>query len=191
MLSRASKVVSAATAVLVLALATPAAAQHAQVRNGFWIGGGLGYGAANLGCDGCDSDSESSLTGHIRLGGTLSEKVLLGAESNAWVKEVAGVDNTVGNLSAAIYFYPAPAGGLFLKGGLGLAYYSASEGNLSVSKSGLGLMAGLGYDVRVGRNISITPVGTVRYGNLGEIEELGVDGVDFTVIELGVGVTFH
>ena len=191
MLSRASKLVSAASAVLVLALATPAAAQHAQVRNGFWIGFGLGYGSADLGCDGCDSDSESGLTGHLRLGGTLSDKLLLGAESNAWVKEVGGVDNTVGNLTAALYFYPAPAGGFFLKGGVGLGYYSASEGNLSVSKTGLGLMAGLGYDARVGRNISITPMGTVRYGNLGEIEEFGLDGVDFTVIELGVGVTFH
>ena len=192
MSSRFSTSLAATLLLTGLVVGTPAAAQNPQVRDGFWIGFGLGYGSANGSCDGCgSSDSESGLTGHLKLGGTLSPKVLLGAESDVWMKEINGATNTVGNFSGTVYFYPSPAGGFFLKGGAGLAYYSVSEGNVSVSKAGLGLMGGAGYDVRVGRNISITPMATFRYAGVGDIEELGVVGASFTVLDLGVGVTFH
>ena len=52
-------------------------------------------------------------SGLFRLGGTLSEQVLLGVESNGWFKSMEGVDNTVGNLSAAIYVYPSRKTGVY------------------------------------------------------------------------------
>ena len=55
--------------------------QHPQVRKGFWIGFGIGYGPAQVSCDGCGSSSrEGSFTGHVRLGGTLRPNLLLGAD---------------------------------------------------------------------------------------------------------------
>jgi len=67
----------------IMLLAAPAAwAGHPQERKGFWIGFGGGYGSADIHCDGCDGDRQGSFTGSFKLGGTLSDKVLLGVESN-------------------------------------------------------------------------------------------------------------
>jgi len=95
------------------AWSTFARAQHPQTREGFWIGFGFGYGSADLKSPTLDSlgatGREAGATGFVKLGGTLSKSVLLGGEVNAWVKSEGGVTFTVGNVSAAAYFYPAPS----------------------------------------------------------------------------------
>ncbi len=95
------------------AWSTFARAQHPQTREGFWIGFGFGYGSADLKSPTLDSlgatGREAGATGFVKLGGTLSKSVLLGGEVNAWVKSEGGVTFTVGNVSAAAYFFPAPS----------------------------------------------------------------------------------
>jgi hypothetical protein len=82
----------------IMLLASPAAwAGHPQGRKGFWIGFGGGYGSADIHCDGCDGDRQGSFTGSFKLGGTLSDKVLLGVESNGWFKEEEGVTPASGS----------------------------------------------------------------------------------------------
>jgi hypothetical protein len=172
------------TALAVVALAPVAAAQgHPQSRDGFWIGFGLGYGSLSYSCSGC-SGSEGALSGYLKLGGTLSPKILIGGETNGWVKSENGTTVSAGNASAALYFYPAPASGLFLRGGIGVATLSATNGGTTGSQSGFGLTFGLGYDVRVGTNMSITPVANYNWGNLGS-------GVKQNVFQLAVGLTWH
>ncbi len=163
------------------------------MHQGFWIGGGLGYGSVDQSCDGCgNSASEGGLSGLLRLGGTLSEQVLLGVESNGWVKSTGGVDNTVGNLSAAIYVYPSRKTGMFLKGGVGVAGYEATAGSDKLEGYGLGLMGGAGYDIPIGRHTAITPMATVTYGDLGD---LSLNGQAFpikakqTLLQFAVSIT--
>ena len=171
-------------AALALALATAASAQgRPQTRQGFWIGFGLGWGSLSYSCTGC-SGSEGALSGYLKLGGTLGPKLLIGGETNGWTKNESGVTITAGNLSGTVYFYPAPASGFFLRGGLGFASLRASSGGISGSESGFGATFGLGYDVRVGTNLSITPVANYNWGDLGS-------GVKQHIIQLAVGVTFH
>jgi hypothetical protein len=118
------------------------------------------------------------------MGGTLRPNLLLGGELEGWSKEIGGVDLTVGHLSGVVYWYPRPASGLFLKGGAGLALYSVDAGPLGEEDdSGLGLHAGVGYDFRVGRNLSLTPAAGVFWGDFG--------GGDANVLHLGVAVTGH
>ena len=72
--------------LLVAASPTAASAQYPQVREGFWIGFGFGYGSLGLSdCEECDR--EGGLSGFLKLGGTLSDKWLLGFESNSWIDE--------------------------------------------------------------------------------------------------------
>ena len=124
-------------ALLAILFATTATAQQAQTRQGFWIGGGLGYGS--LGCDGCYRVGAPS--GYLKLGGTLRQNILLGVETNGWTKSEFGQTLTMGNMSGAAYWYPMPANGLFVKGGLG---YSILDDGFA-NESGFGLLAGLGW----------------------------------------------
>ncbi len=169
-------------AVLALALTPAAPAQgHPQTRQGFWIGFGLGYGSLGFSCTGCSTSREGALSGYLKLGGTLSPKLLLGGETNGWTKNDAGTTVNAGNASAVLYFYPNPAGGLFLRGGIGWAWLDLGGFG---SETGAGAVFGVGDDIRVGTNTSITPVLNFNFGKLAN---------DFSqnVIQLGVGVTFH
>jgi hypothetical protein len=167
-----------------LSLATPAAAQHAQTRQGFWGGVGAGWGSMGLSCDGCDGlDRTGSYTGYLALGGTIRPNVLVGAEFNGWTKSEDGATVRLANASAAAYWYPMVQSGLFLKAGAGYSRLSADDGIVSVSDDGFGVLAGMGYDVRVARTTSITPVFNYFRG--------GFEGGSADVFQLGLGVTFH
>ncbi|MDQ3223303.1 MAG: hypothetical protein M3Q75_07530 [Gemmatimonadota bacterium] len=163
------------SAILAVLLAGSASAQQAQTRQGFWISGGLGYGS--LGCDGCDRVGAPS--GYLKLGGTLRENILLGVETNGWTKSELGARLTMGNVSGAVYWYPMTTNGLFVKAGAG---YSVLDDSFS-STSGFGLLGGVGYDVRVSRNLSVTPVANWFRGSF--------DGGSANVLQIGMGVTSH
>ena len=182
---RTRSIITGALTVVALGLAaSPAAAQHAQTRQGFWAGVGMGWGSFGLGCDGCvDLDRTGSYSGYFKLGGTLRQNLLLGAEFNGWHKSENGASVEFGNASAAAYWYPMIQSGLFLKGGLGYSRLSADAGAGSASDGGWGVLAGLGYDLRVGANTSLTPVMNYFRG--------GFDGGSADVVQLGLGVTFH
>lgn len=173
-------------------------AQHPQVREGFWAGFGLGYGTLGLSCDGCDGDirREGGTTLHFRLGGTLSKKLLLGFESDAFVtvgRETLDVMAAT-NMSAVLYFYPFPTNGFFVRGGLGPTWYHEDQFAVAASATGFGLVIGVGYDIRVARNLSITPVGTLRFGGGGDLDfgEFGtINGIQHSVASLELGLTYH
>lgn len=167
-------------------------AQRPQTREGFWISFGFGGGSAGISCDFCgNADRESGATGHIRLGGTVSPKLLVGGEVNAWTKEEGGETVTLGNVSAVAYYYPAPAGGFFLKGGLGFSTIELEDSTgSSATGTGVGLVLGGGYDIRLARKFSLTPQINWFFGSIGEIE--GVDvGWKQNVFEFALGFTFH
>jgi hypothetical protein len=175
-----------ATSVVALILAATAprsasAQDVARTRDGFWLNAGMGYGS--LGCQDCSS-REGSWIGGLALGGSLSQKVLLGAGFNGWTKSESGATLTVGTLTALIRYYPSATGGFFLTGGLGLGSIRAElSGFGSDSETGVGALVGLGYDVRVGPNVSLTP-----YWNG---FAMASSNTDANVGQIGLGVTVH
>lgn len=177
-------VACAVVAAIAIAAQDTHAQMNTQAREGFFIGVGLGGGS--FGCSGC-TERQSGITGQLKLGGTLNSQVLLGVESNAWTKEEQGARFTHANVSAMAQVYPAATSGFFLRGGVGVSTLevSASSGGSSFSarESGLGLTAGLGYDLRVGSNFSISPYGTFGWGNH--------EDESANTFHLGVGVTWH
>lgn len=160
-----------ATLVLLgsLLLSTSLSAQDRPVQEhrGLWGGFGIG-GGVNL-SDTFEDGSIWGVSGYGRIGGTLNQRVLLAGESSGWLGSRDGVDYTRGNLSLIMLFYPSPRGGLFLKGGVGVGYVTTSisssttidgvfyTSSVSQSKGGFGATAGLGFDVRLGRNIYLVP----------------------------------
>jgi hypothetical protein len=130
-------------------------ADNRQLRRGFWFSGGLGYGS--LGCEDCGS-REGGLSGGLQLGGSLSQKVLLGGATSGWTKDEGGATLTVGTVVALVRFYPSSTGGFFLLGGLGLGtVYAKVDGFGDATETGAGALLGLGYDARIGQNVSLTP----------------------------------
>ena len=168
-------------------------AQHPQVRKGFWIGFGIGYGSLHATCDNCSDSTVGSVSGRLRLGGTLRPNLLLGGDIVGWSKDEGTLTDYAGGTSAAVYWYPMETGGFFLKGGAGFSYFSESGGGVASSGTGFGFIVGAGYDVRVGRNISITPVGNFLWGSVGDINTpFGTAfGWKQTLLDVGLDVTFH
>lgn len=179
---------------------TALAADRPQTRKGFWVGLGVGYGSADVSCDDCESgDREGSGAGFLKLGGTLNERVLLGGEVNLWTKEQEGLTVNLYNVSATVTFYPKPSGGFFIKGGAGLSFVDTElrEGNTVISVdlgSGFGALAGAGYDIRVARNISLTPAFNFYYGRPGNLKfgsETIATNWKQNVFDVSLGITFH
>lgn len=164
-------------------LAPPLAAQEAntQTRQGFWFNAGLGGGS--LGCDECDTRT-NGISGQIALGGTINERLLLGVSSNGWSKSEDGATLTMGSLTAAAHFYPSATGGFYLTGGLGVASLDLGvSGFGSASSTGIAALLGLGYDFRIGKNVSLSPFWNGIGGNF--------DEGDANFGQIGVGFTWH
>ena len=178
--------------LIVCGAGVAAAQQRAITREGFWAAIGIGYGHNSLTSSNgtfADSAQGGSVTAYIKLGGTLSPSVRLGGEVNLWVKDVGGLTQSVGNFSGALYFYPAPTSGFFVKGGVGLASYQVSQGNTSSTASGVGLLGGIGYDIHLGGKVSLTPVANFYWGHDGDLSP--ISGIQHKIFDFALGVQYN
>jgi len=144
-----------------LVAGTVAAQAPADIHEhrGFWIGFGLG-GGVNL-SEGLDGERLGGGDGYLRIGGTESQRVLLGFAGIFWGRDENGTSIARGNSSFAMLFYRSGRGGGFIKRGLGWSNIArvTKSGNstTTTTKSGFGLTLGTGWDVRLGHNLYLTP----------------------------------
>ena len=181
------------SAVALLACAAPTG--HAQSRHrhdGFWIGFGFGGGvntAANV-----EEGKRGGGAAFVRLGGTLSQRWLLGGELSIWGRQEDTVlgDNTVSltrsNATLTVLFFPSNNGGFFLKGGLGGANVELQSGGLKISEQGMGTTLGIGYDVKLGRNLYLVPNFDLLIQTFATAGDLTTTN---TLVLLTVGVMWH
>lgn len=156
--------------------AAPRSDDETPLREGVWFSIGFGYGT--LGCQDCD-ERDSGLSGGLAVGGTLNQHVLIGVGTTGFARSYDGELLTAGTLDGRIRVYPSRRSGFFLNGGIGLGSLSyAGE-----SEFGLGVMLGVGWDIRVGRNVSVTP-----FWNGSAMQNSTVDA---NFGQLGVGITIH
>jgi hypothetical protein len=90
---------------------------------------------------------------------------------------------SVGTLDARVRFYPQATGGFFLTGGIGVGSASLGVSGYTDTQTGVGMLLGLGYDVRVARNTSITP-----YWNGFAMRNSNINA---NVGQIGLAVTLH
>lgn len=164
-------------------------------RQGLWFGLGLAAGSVGFECNGCPSDRTSGGSGYIRLGGTLGAHWLLGAEINGWAKSESGLDMALANVALVASWYPSRTGGFFLKLGLGGLAYQEDDGSDKTETAGGSAIVGIGYDIPIGRTVSLTPFlnsiasssSTVKYAGT---EIPGVE-INPNLVQFGLALSFH
>jgi len=160
-------------------------------REGFWAAVGIGGGSESFDAnDGLGwSDDKGGVVGYIKLGGAVSQSLMLGGELNGWAARYQrlGYDRSLGSLMFIAQWYPARRSDFWLRGGAGWARDNLSiygtTGDINSHENGTALALGFGYDFRVARNVSITP-------SL-DLQGQRYDSHDERLLSIGVGVTFH
>lgn len=161
-----------------------APAPRRKLREGFWLNIGSGYGA--LSCPHCSGDPESpaGYSGGLSFGGTINPHLLLGIGTTSWYRSENGISLIAGTMDARIRIYPSSTRGFFLTGGIGVGTVGSDLAQLgSDSQFGGGGVVGLGWDMRVSKNMSVTPF----WNGFG----VATYAADASVSQIGLGLTFH
>ncbi len=167
--------------------------QPTGIRHGLYGSLGLGDGMEQykFGNDKYTSSiGKPALT--LRVGGTPSQQIRLGAEFFGWSNPINdGVTNSE-NFGAALMsaqFFPAPQSGFYLKAGAGFATSGVSYTNgSSTNETGFAFALGTGYEYQVSRSVSVGP--TVDWYQ-GSFTKRGDATLTERVINLGLQVSFQ
>ncbi|UCF40303.1 MAG: hypothetical protein JSW43_11285 [Gemmatimonadota bacterium] len=144
--------------IALLAGAVPVSAQEEPAREGFWVSLGVGGGwnlARNI-----SDETKPGVAGYVRLGWTVDPDILLGGEAIFWGRQQTSQLFTRGDVALTGLYYPVGRRGLFLKLSLGVAFldfFPTSDSTLVTTERGFGSNIALGYDLRIGRSVSLTP----------------------------------
>jgi hypothetical protein len=151
-------------------------------RDGKWFSVGLGVGTL-----GCFSDCFGRIyggSGGLTFGTTLNEHWLMGVGTSGFVRSSFGETITAGTVDLRFRAYPVLTQGFFITfgGGLGTLSYDSyfGEEERHIGASALG---GVGWDLRVGRNVSLTPFYNWAF--------LGNTNGNLNYEQLGLAVTIH
>ena len=187
------------TAAALLLVASSALAQGAPAaRQGFTVSFGLGAGSAAFSYEGSTSDRISGPSGYLRLGGAITPSLILAGETHGWSHTEGSVTSRVGYLMAVAQWYPQASGGFHVEGGLGAGLLSEKDTDATLGYElqsvGVAAQLGLGYDVRMSRNFSLTPY--VNFLGMGggepKLDGTGLGGsLSANVVQFGLGFSWH
>lgn len=176
-------------------------------REGFWARLESGYGALA----GKFPEGPRGRKGFFALGFSggvsVDPHVRLGLQLNGWLIEPFDPGDPTKGVAVSTYLlvvhvYPWKTRGFFVKGGAGRAVYTNnhakyqpippfSSGVVDVSQfggSGWATAVGIGYDLPVFSDFSVTPVLNYSRGSIDDPENRGQR---FNVLEVGVGITYR
>lgn len=178
----------------------------AQPRTRLWVESGVGTGTARIGCTGCtDVTTAYGTSSFLRLGGTVSRRVLMGLEVFAFNDETVVLPTQTGEavdaenaaISAVVLWYPGSSA-VFLRGGLGLARgtftVTPPSGPRTVTTNqGSALSFGIGLDVPLLSWFAVTANLASYVSAIGDVRLPGgvVDDVIATVYHASIGLTIR
>lgn len=164
---------------------------HESGRRGFWAGLGAGAGGEAFDLrDGAGYSSELyKPTISLRAGGTPSRYLRLGGEILGWIDDQGNSTESLTSLLFIAQVYPAPATGLYLKGGLGLGRNEVDfHDGFGVGDTGFAGLLGAGWELRVGRRFYLNPaIDLVQHRYTGR----GGDRYRERIVNFGMGVLFQ
>jgi hypothetical protein len=147
------------------------AGQDRPDRRGIEMSLGVGVGSLGTSCDSCRGGGAARQSGaavHVWVGAPVGPDLLLGLDIVHWStpQRDTGVALSVFTVSAD--YYPLTRSRWFVSGGLGVSSYAITP---SLPSIGLGLSIGTGFDIRVARNFSLTPLGQLLWGTPRDVKD--------------------
>ncbi len=120
-------------------------------RHGLWGSVGVGRASAGLQCGACVREKTRAYAVHGTIGIRLSPRFLVGAETFGWLDVMGGgVDRVARGTYLVARSYPFAGSGIFLHGGLGVASFHTTDGEVAFSTRSPSLSLSAGYDWRLG-----------------------------------------
>jgi hypothetical protein len=184
----------------------PAGAQRTDRphRSGLWGEIGAGPGRIRIGCSGCtDVVAASAPASYLRIGGTVSDHVVIGLEVFSLLDRAFGFSSGDTTTTAAtatativVLWFPTRRG-FFVKGGAGLAggqfTIPGTAGADTSTGGGIGMTFGFGWDFALSRRFAITTNFAAYVTAVGDVVLPGqrVDDVIATMYQAGIGFTFR
>lgn len=199
------RLILAAVALVILGSGGAAAQRRSRPhRSGLWGELSSGTGHVRIACSGCnDVVTANGATSFVRIGGTVSDHVVIGFEAFSLLDRGLGFfsqDTTTAETATAaivVLWFPGRHG-LFFKGGAGAAggQFILPSGPTEADTSngaGIGLTFGLGWDWSISRKFAITANAATFVVGLGDIvlPTRRVDDVIATMYQASIGVTFR
>lgn len=169
-------------------------------REGFWFQGGLGAGGLKVSCDilgavECPDKTEAGGIARIALGGRLSPAIHLGGSLDLWAKSEGEITVSYGSTSLLVMVYPVRTSGFWLNFGTGYSLYTEDAPGAQFEVESISFVSGLGYDIRVGPMLSLTPFldGVVSAPGKIKLNGVKLPDSDATPMMLGGGlaITVH
>jgi hypothetical protein len=163
-------------------------------REGQWLAVGLGGGVDQVSCAVCQGTPEPGIAGFVRFGGTLSHRLLVGAELDGWTRGADEIRQVLGSLSAIALLYAGPEARFHIKGGVGVVAFRATEDGDALTALSPGVTAGVGYDFPIRENLSLTPFASLTIApsaNLKFNGDLAQGGATLSLLHGGMSLTWH
>jgi hypothetical protein len=142
-----------------LLIATVLQAQSARRIPGYRVGVAAAGASAGLSCGDCaDTKARFGPSASVSIGRTLSPKLGFGLEVSGWWKGVNDAVDHQGYLLATGMYFPGRTG-VFVTGSVGLARFASVVGRGDDRTSTLAAAGrlGVGYDLPLGREVSVAP----------------------------------
>jgi hypothetical protein len=191
------------TVVMTMALLTvhPAEAQRQQQRStargaapassSIALSGGAGVGWTRPACSYCRRSMDAGPVMYLEATSQLNPRFALGGQANLWARN-SDVFVLMGTLGVVAHMYPNPASPLFLKAGLGYLTYRAYDSDGDLVSNGPAIQLGAGYRFQFSNGLAITNFAnllTSRYGTLRSDDEVLVENMGVTSIQLGIAIS--
>jgi Outer membrane protein beta-barrel domain len=134
--------------------------EEPEGRRGFWLGLGVGAGGESYErSDAGYSDLFYQPTVSLRAGGTVSQRLRLGAEVLSWINEEGPAVESLTSALLIAQLYPLKSLGFYLKGGIGIGRNAVDfDDGFDVGDTGFAGLLGAGYELRLGRRFYLNPV---------------------------------
>lgn len=165
------------------------------MRHGFWLAGGFGRGSESYRfANDPYTESVDKPVFAFRMGGTPDQHLRLGGEVTTWVNPTTDLDGynvteTLSSLTLVGQFYPLETAGLFIKGGAGVGVSATSlEYSNTITETGFVVQYGVGYDIRLGSSLALTPTVEMFRHRFTQRDE---PDLDERLFHIGVALTWQ